>query len=67
MKAEDNTLLLVIATLTLVELTLIAVIGYRIYQKVAPTINGLQGDYQGIAGIINLISGATASKPASTP
>lgn len=51
---KRDTAILIIATLTIVELTIIAAIAYKVYQKVSPTIAGLGADYQGIGGLINL-------------
>lgn len=60
---KKDTATLVIATLVLAEVTIALIIAFRVYQQVQPTIAGLQGDYKGIGGLLNLITG---KKPATT-
>lgn len=54
---KPETAILIITTTTLVGLVIVGIIGYRVYQRMAPTIEGLQGDYQGVGGLLNLITG----------
>lgn len=64
---DRKTAILVIATLTLVEITVAIVIAYRVYEKVQPTITSLQGNYSGISGLFNLITGKTPATTSTTP
>jgi len=61
MKREDAILL--IAALTLAELTLLIVLSWRFYQQVQPEIAGLQSAGSGLSGLLNLITGKTRSTP----
>lgn len=59
MKKDD--VLLLIAALTLAELTLLVVLAYRFYQAEQPQLAALQKAGSGLSGIVNLFEGKTAT------
>lgn len=59
---KKETAILIVATLTLAELTLLIVLAYRYYQSVQPQLTQLENAGSGLSNILNLFTG----KPATT-
>jgi hypothetical protein len=58
---KKDTAILIIATLTLAELTLLLILGYRYYQSVQPQLANLESAGSGLSNILGLLTGKKAT------